>query len=75
MVCLLPLQLHENPNFFLGYLTNTNIKIMAIIKDTITTSQQIAAREMELKLFFVSILIVKHQPLNLSFRPIFMNYM
>lgn len=38
-----------------GYLTNTSIKFMAIVQDTIATSQQIAARETELKLFFTSI--------------------
>lgn len=38
-----------------GYLTNTNIKFMIIIKDTITTSIEISARETELKLFFTNI--------------------
>lgn len=38
-----------------GYLTNTNMKFMTIIKDTITTSPEISARETELKLFFTNI--------------------
>ena len=32
------------------------MKFMTIIKDTITTSPEISARETELKLFFVSLL-------------------